>query len=187
MADINLAGFNVDPKTIAGFRKLGFDKGFKTPFAASFLDKPAVTAAENDPYAPIEASIQQQQKPFDVSKLNPYAQETYAMMQGFQFNPLQAIVTARIQDIQSRQANQMGKENLRLAEEAAVRKQGREFTLGQMGRLFESIPRAFSPIPFERTQEVAANIANLVSPRNLSPQAQLQQAQYSVPVRQYFG
>lgn len=185
MADINLAGFNVDPKTIAGFRKLGFDKGFKTPFAASFFDKPAVAGVADNPYASLQAGTKQQ--PFDLSKLSPSGQEMYAMVKGFQSDPSQAILMAQIQDIQARQANKMAQENVRLAEEAAVRKQGREFTLGQMGRLFESIPRAFGAIPFERTQEVAANIANLVSPRNLSPQAQLQQASFSMPARQYFS
>lgn len=183
MADINLAGFGVDPKMLAGFNKLGFAKGFNKPFAPALTQPTADT--QTNPYAALAA--QYSQKPIDTSKLSPQAQETYAMFQSFQGNPAQTLLTAQIQDIQAQKANAMARENLKLAEEAAVRKQGREFTLGQAGRLFESIPRAFGAIPFEATQEVAANIANLVSPRNLSPQAQLQQASFSMPARQYFS
>jgi len=189
MADINFAGFN--PRIIAEFKKLGIGKdfeklgigkGFNKPFASPLTQPTADT--QINPYAAL--ATQYGQKPIDVSKLSLPAQETFAMFQGFQGNPAQTLLIAQIQDIQAQKANEMARENLKLAEEASVRKQGRQFTMDQASRLFESIPRAFGAIPFEATQEVTANIANLVSPRNLNPQPQLQPAAFSMPARQYF-
>jgi hypothetical protein len=109
------------------------------------------------------------------------------MMQGSQPNINTLAATAELQRIGAQEANKMSRENLRLAEEAAIRQQGRDFAFEQASNLISAIPRAFSPIPFDKTQEVVANIANITSPRNIKAIPQLQQAQFSMPNRQYFG
>ena len=77
-------------------------------------------------------------------------------------------------------ANKMAQENLAIQEEASIpkaqrdearnlREQGRNFTFQQLGNLFTSIPRALSPMPYQLSQEVSANIANITSPSNVRP------------------
>lgn len=140
----------------------------------------------SDPYASIISKYGQ--PAFDPSKLKSEdAQTIYAMMQGSQPNINTLAATAELQRIGAQEANKMSRENLRLAEEAAIRQQGRDFAFEQASNLISAIPRAFSPIPFDKTQEVVANIANITSPRNIKAIPQLQQAQFSMPNRQYFG
>lgn len=184
MPNINFAGINFDPKTIEGYSKLGIDKGFKAPFTTSLLSPgPA-------PKSALERYAESRQATIDKFFSSPAGKSEIgaAMIAGnIGVDPLQLQAQAELQKQMADYRFGQEKEAFKLSEEAAIRKQGRQFTMDQMGRLLESIPRAFGPIPFERTQEVTANIANLVSPRNLNPQAQLQQAQYSMPARQYFS
>ena len=88
--------------------------------------------------------------------------------------------------IGAQEANKMSRENLRLAEEAAIRQQGREFTLGQAQKLISDIPRAFSPMPWDKTQEVVANIANIASPKNITSIPQVSPAGFSYTPTKYF-
>ena len=107
-----------------------------------------------------------------------------AMKQGT--DPREFLLQAKIQRVTAQEANKMARENLQLAEEASVRERGRDFTYGQLGNLFSSIPRAFSPISMERTQEVVANIANISSPRNITAIPQVSPAAFSYTPTKYF-
>lgn len=180
MANINLAAFNIDPKTIEGINRFGFNKGVDLLSTPISKPKSAMERYRGNYQANLDRLLSFL-KDKDDSGIGA------AMLAGnLGQDPsfLEAQSELKRQEMENR--FKLEKEALALTEEAAVRKQGRQFTLDQMGRLFESIPRAFGPIPFDRTQEVTANIANLVSPRNLNPQPQLQQAAFSMPARQYF-
>jgi hypothetical protein len=140
----------------------------------------------SDPYAGLREKYGR--AAFDPSILkDPEAQSLYAIGKAFQTDVPTLIAAAEIQKVGAELANKMSRENLRLAEEAAIRQQGRDFAFEQASNLISAIPRAFSPIPFDKTQEVVANIANITSPRNIKAIPQLQQAQFSMPNRQYFG
>ena len=141
----------------------------------------------SDPYAKVVAKYGQQPV-FDPSKFKSEdAELIYAMMQGGNPNIPTLAAISEFKRIDTELANKMSRENLRLAEEAAIRQQGRDFAFEQASNLISAIPRAFSPIPFDKTQEVVANIANITSPRNIKAIPQLQQAQFSMPNRQYFS
>ena len=189
MADLKYSAFagSWDPSKAS---KFGWNLAKDLPSFGSFS-----LAEPTDPYASL---LSQYGKPtFNPSTLSPEAQQYYAMAQGFQPTPTQAILQSQLRRIDAEQANRMSRENLKLAEEAAMREQeraeqramrqqGRDFTYNQAANLFSAIPRAFNPIPFDKTQEVIANIANITSPRNIKAIPQLQQAQFSMPTRQYF-
>jgi len=101
-------------------------------------------------------------------------------------SPETLLTQSEMKRIEAEEANKMARENLQLAEEASVRERGRDFTYGQLGNLFSSIPRAFSPISMERTQEVVANIANISSPRNITAIPQVSPAAFSYTPTKYF-
>jgi hypothetical protein len=139
----------------------------------------------SDPYASIISKYGQ--PAFDPSKLTDKdAQSIYAMMQGSQPNINTLAATAELQRIGAQEANKMSRENLRLAEEAAIRQQGRDFTFGQAQNLISAIPRAFSPMPWDKNQEVVANIANIASPKNITAIPQVSPAGFSYTPTKYF-
>ena len=95
-------------------------------------------------------------------------------------DPSNRLLTEKFEAVKLFLGNELAKENWKLQEEASVRKsqreearslreQGREFTFQQLGNLFTSVPRAFSPMPYQLSQEVTANIANITSPSNVRP------------------
>jgi hypothetical protein len=139
----------------------------------------------SDPYASIISKYGQ--PAFDPSKLKSEdAQSIYAMMLGSQPNINTLAATAELQRIGAQEANKMSRENLRLAEEAAIRQQGRDFTFGQAKDLISAIPRAFSPMPWDKNQEVVANIANIASPKNITAIPQVSPAGFSYTPTKYF-
>jgi hypothetical protein len=101
-------------------------------------------------------------------------------------DPRSLLFLAKIEQATAENANKMARENLKFAEEAAIRERGRDFSYNQLGNLFSSIPRAFSPIPMERTQEVVANIANITSPKNITAIPQVSPASFSYTPTKYF-
>lgn len=181
MADLNFPGLfagSFDPSKVA---KFGWNAPKDMPSFGAFS-----LAGPSDPYAGLKEKYGR--AAFDPSTLkDPEAQSMYALGRAFQPDINTMIAGAEIQKIAAQEANKMSRENLKLAEEAAIRQQGRDFTFGQAANLISAIPRAFSPIPFDKTQEVVANIANIASPLNRRAIPQLQQAQFSMPNRQYFG
>lgn len=95
-------------------------------------------------------------------------------------DPANTLLQAGLNASNAYMANRMAQENLAVQEEASIRKaqrdearnlreQGRNFTFQQLGNLFTSIPRAVSPMPYQLSQEVTANIANITSPSNVRP------------------
>jgi len=180
MADINLAAFNVDPKTIQGINRFGFNKGVDFSITPTSKPKSALERYRGD----YQANLNRLLSLLNNKDNSGIGAAILAGNLGQDPSSLEAQSELRRQEMENR--FKLEKEALALAEETAIRKQGRQFTMDQASRLFESIPRAFGAIPFEATQEVTANIANLVSPRNLNPQPQLQPAAFSMPARQYF-
>lgn len=188
MADVNFPGLfagSFDPSKVA---KFGWNAPKDMPSFGSFS-----LAGPSDPYAALRAKYPRKQ--LDVSKLDKESQGIGAIMEVLREDP---VLLAELEEIRAQKANEMSRKNLKLAEEAAmreqeraeqraIRQQGREFTYDQLTNLFSSIPRAFNPIPFDRTQEVVANIANITNPRNIKAIPTLQQAQFSMPNKQYFG
>lgn len=190
MADLNLPSFagTWDPTKAS---KFGWYAPQNLPSFGSFsLTEPS------DPYAALKEKYGK--AVFDPSTLtDKEAQGMYALSQGFQPNINTLIAQAEIQKIGAQEANKMSRKNLQLVEEAemraqeraeqrAVRQQGREFTYNQAANLFSAIPRAFSPIPLDRTQEVVANIANISSPRNITAIPQVNPAGFSYTPTKYF-
>ena len=139
----------------------------------------------SDPYASIVAQYGQQ--PFDYSKLTDKdAQSIYAMMRGGRPDINELAAVAAFRRVDAELANKMSRENLQLAEEAAIRQQGRDFTFGQAQNLISAIPRAFSPMPWDKNQEVVANIANIASPKNITAIPQVSPAGFSYTPTKYF-
>jgi hypothetical protein len=101
-------------------------------------------------------------------------------------DPRNILFQAKVEQVKAENANKMSQENLRLVEEAAVRQQGRDFTFGQAGNLLSAIPRAFSPMPWDKNQEVVANIANITSPKNITAIPQVSPAGFSYTPTKYF-
>jgi len=181
MANINLAAFNIDPKTIEGINRFGFNKGID--FSITPTSKPK---SAQELYT--DAYQAESNKLFSFLKDKNNSDLGVAMaISNLGPNPLLLRAQSELKKEEMENRFNLEKQALALTEEAAIRKQGRQFTMDQASRLFESIPRAFGTIPFAATQEVAANIANITSPRNLSPQPQLQPAAFSMPARQYFS
>jgi len=101
-------------------------------------------------------------------------------------DPRNLLFQAKVEQVKAENANKMSRENLRLAEEAAIRQQGRDFTFGQAKDLISAIPRAFSPMPWDKNQEVVANIANIASPKNITAIPQVSPAGFSYTPTKYF-
>lgn len=187
----------ISPLQLAGAFDLGKTAKFGWGSIPLSTELGAFTGTSGvDPYAEVRTKYKQQS--FDPSVLDKDAQSVYAMAKGLQGDVNQLIAQSELKRIETIEANKMARENIKLAEEASIRERernrlsrlrerGQDFAFEQLGGLLTSIPRAFSPIPWDKTQEVVANIANIRNPRNLSPMAQLQQAQFAMPNRQYFS
>lgn len=188
MADINLAGFKFNPDTV---KKFGWDKKLPTSFMTG-LNLPAPLAAQPDPIlgeidTALSVARKYQTPPVDVSKLTPEDRSLYALTASMRPDTSSAITTFLLNRAGAKEAAEMQRKNYEFLSEQRKKSQARQFTYDQLSNLLTSIPRAFSPIPYEQTQELAANIANISNPRNLSPQATIQSGSYAVPTRNYFA
>jgi len=182
MADINLAGFGFDPSKA---RKFGW--ATETNPVIDMARYKDVGSA--DPYA----ALYNKYKPFAQQRIKELQQISGQDKSGLGLavaamnDPLNLMLQSELQGLAAQKANQMSRENLKLAEEAAIRKQSREFTFGQLGKALESIPRAFGSIPFDLTQDVVANIANIASPSNIKAIPQVSPAGYSYTPTKYYS
>lgn len=180
MAELNFPGLfagSFDPSKVA---KFGWNVPKDMPSFGAFS-----LAGPSDPYAGLKEKYGR--AAFDPSTLkDPEAQSMYALGRALQPDINTLIAQAELQRIGAQEANKMSRENLKLAEEAAIRQQGRDFTFGQASSLLSAIPQAFSPIPFDKTQEVVANIANISSPKNITPIPQVSPAGFSYSPTKYF-
>ncbi len=186
MADVKLAGFNLNPDAVkkfnwGGMLPTGFMSGINLPVPAAVNEGP--TGIEK------AAAIARKyrQGPIDLTKLSPEDRGLAALMQATRPDLETAVFTAEANRQGAIEAAKMQRENYEFLSEMGKKRQARQFTYDQLGNLFSTIPRAFSPIPYEKTQELAANIANISSPRNLSAQPGIQAASYALPTRQYFA
>lgn len=140
MADINLAGFNFDPSK------------FQKVFGAGTLNYPLNLQPAVDPYAALHSKyrplIEQRNK--DLQQTSSQDKTGFGLALAAMNDPVTLMLQAELQKINAQNANEMSRENLKLAEEAAIRKQQRDFTLGQLSKTLESIPNAFSPIPLKK-------------------------------------
>lgn len=179
-----LAGFNLDPAVIG---KFGWNKTKPTPTVGVFNSLAQEDSGLNDvisnygKYAQIAKNFAN--PPVDLSKLDADSRGLVAVSQILQPNVGQTIATGLMQRDAALEAQKMQRENYEYLSEKALQKERRQ----GVRDLFNTIGNAFSPIPSERTQELAANIANISNPRNLSPQVPLQTAPYGVATRQYFS
>jgi hypothetical protein len=119
----------------------------------------------------------------ELAELKRKALEKGGDLAGLAFamnDPSNLVLQAGLTASNAALANRMALENLAVQEAASIRKsqreearslreQGRNFTFQQLGNLFTSVPRAFSPMPYQLSQEVTANIANITSPSNVRP------------------
>ena len=176
MADATFPSFLAGIFDLSKAAKFGWTLPKDMPsFGAFSLTGPS------DPYAALRAKYPRNQ--LDVTKLDKESQGIGALVQSFYQDP---ILLSELKKIDAQEANKMSRENLKLAEEAAVRQQGRDFTFGQASSLLSAIPQAFSPIPFDKTQEVVANIANITSPKNITSIPQVTPAGFSYTPTKYF-
>ncbi len=191
-----------DPKTAVKFA--GTNPGFS--FTTKGLEKlgvfnptpapaPTASALTPDEINSINEATQLwdqikklQPQPVDLKSIPAEERSTVAILQGVnRTDPSQVLLTDVLNRRNAERANKMQRENYEFLSEMGKKRQARQFTYDQLGNLFSTIPRAFSPIPYEKTQELAANIANISSPRNLSAQPGIQAASYALPTRQYFA
>lgn len=171
MANINLAGYNLNPGV------------FKFNWGASTA--PAAAPQEN----PFSGTLRKYSDAYErrmkdiMSKMGKDDLGIGAAIALSQAGPspeqLEQQAALRYQEAQL--AQKMSQENLELLSKKSKEKQARDFTYSRLGDLLSAIPRSFNPIPYEKTQELAANIANISNPGNLSRQADLQAASYSLP------
>ena len=180
MADATFPSFLAGNFDLSKVAKFGWTLPKDMPSFGSFS-----LAGPSDPYASIREKYGQ--STFDPSKLKDSdAQTMFAMAKGLQPDINTLIAQAELQRVGAQEANKMSRENLELAEQAAIRQQGRDFTFGQASSLLSAIPQAFSPIPFDKTQEVVANIANITSPKNITSIPQVTPAGFSYTPTKYF-
>jgi hypothetical protein len=172
--------------TTKGLEKLGVFNPTPAPAASAFT--PAETSLVDDLLKTANELNRFRPKPLDLKSIPAEERSTVAILQGLQgFDPGPTILAAVAQQRAAETANKMQRANLDYASQKSKERQARDFTYARLNDLFTSIPRAFSPIPYEKTQELAANIANISSPRNLSAQPGIQAASYALPTRQYFA
>jgi hypothetical protein len=201
MAFNPLAGFNLEPGTfkIAGIdlnpdviKKFGWDKRQPT-LSAGALNAPVPTAAptEQNPFAGMlskYATSYDKRRSDLLKNLGKDDQGIAAAVALSQLgqSPEQMEQQALLEFEKAKLAQEMSLKNVELLSTKAKEKQARDFTYAQVGNLLNAIPRAFAPVSSDRTQEIAANISNIMLPRNLNPQAQIQAAPYGLQTRQYF-
>jgi len=176
MADINLAG--------------GFDPAkFKKIFGAELPGYQLNLQSAADPYT----ALYNKYKPFaeqrikDLQQISGQDKSGLGLAVAAMNDPLNLMLQSELQGLAAEKANKMSRENLELAEKAAIRTQGRKFTFERLGSFLDSIPSAFNPIPFADRQDVVANIANITSPRNLSSPSNISPAGYSYAPTKYYS
>lgn len=189
MANIDFAGFNLNP---AALKKFGWGASLPTAFTGGLNLPASATAPAADPFLErfkkyAESAKQFERPPVDLSKVDPSERGTVALMQAFQPNLAQPYLSALMQRDAAKEAAEMQRKNYEFLSEQRRKSEQRQNLREDVRSLFNVIGRAASPIPYEMTQELAANIANISNPRNLSPQMGIQAASYSLPGRQYFA
>lgn len=188
MANIDFAGFNFNPDTV---KKFGWDKKLPTSFMSG-INLPAPLSSQPDPiYGEIDSALaiarKYQTPPVDVSKLTPEDRSLYALTSSMRPDTSGAITAFILNRYGAKEAAEMQRKNYEFLSEQRRKSEQRKNLREDVRSLFNVIGRAASPIPYEMTQELAANIANISNPRNLSPQMGIQAASYSLPGRQYFA
>lgn len=189
MANIDFAGFNLNP---AALKKFGWGASLPTAFTGG-LNLPApASAPAADPFLDkfkkhAETAKQLEGPPVDLSKLDPSDRATAAILQSTRPGLGQIYLTSQMQREAAMEAAEMQRKNYEFLSEQRRKREQRQNLREDVRSLFNVIGRAASPISYEMTQELAANIANISNPRNLSPQANIQAASYSLPGRQYFA
>ena len=191
MANIDFAGFNLNP---AALKKFGWGASLPTAFTGG-LNLPAPASAPAPAADPLldkfkkyaETAKQLDGPPADLSKLDPSDRATAAILQSTRPGLGQMYLTFQAQREAAIEAAEMQRKNYEFLSEQRRKRDERQDLRQRVGDLFNVIGRAASPIPYEMTQELAANVANISNPRNLSPQMGIQAASYSLPGRQYFA
>ena len=102
-------------------------------------------------------------------------------------SPEQYKAQSLLRKTEAEDARKMRLEDLEYLNKLAIEKQGRDFTFSQLARLPQTIAGAFSPMPWDATQQVVSNIANITGAQNIRPVTLPQAAGVSLPARNYFG
>lgn len=199
MADTNfgLAGFKFNPQAV---NKFGWDKklptnlmpGLKIP-AGGFPSVPSQpnSILNSDPgLAIIEKALDASKKyasaPVDTSKMTPEDRSVYAVTSALRPDMQQTVASFLMNRAGAKEANEMQLANYKYLAEEARKKENRRYNREQLGNLITSIGSAFSPISSEQRQQAAADVANIMSPKNLGYQQPIQAAPYGLQTRQYF-
>ena len=186
MANINFAGaFDPSAASKFGWNKAAFSN------ATPFVNAPGIGTAP----IPTENTLDAYAKTWNQQRdalLKGMGKDDTGLATALAFSslgtsPTQLQLQSQLRKQEAEDARKMRLEDLKYLNQLAIEKQGRDFTFSQLANLPRSIAGAFSPMPWEATQQVVGNIANITGAQNIRPVTLPQAAGVALPTRSYFS